>query len=108
MTIGEKIRQLRKEKNMSQADLADATGLTKGAIGMYEIGARNPKMETLEILADFFNVDMNFLVGRSVYTEIVATDEERIIISKYRALNRAGQEKVFEYLADLVASGRYI
>lgn len=107
MTIGEKIRQLRKEKNMSQADLSYATGLSKGAISMYELNARRPKIETLEVLADYFNVDMNFLTGRDIHTTLIADDRERIIISQYRALNHEGQEKVSEYVTDLVASGRY-
>lgn len=107
MTVGEKIRQLRKEKNMSQADLSYATGLTKGAISMYELNARNPKFETLEILADFFNVDMNYLLGKSEYTDIVADDTERLLFSMYRALNEEGKKKVAEYMSDLVASGKY-
>lgn len=107
MSVGEKIRQLRKEKNMSQVDLAMATGLTASAISMYELDSRNPKIETLEILADFFNVDMNFLTGREAHTSIIADDTERLLISQYRALNREGQEKVADYIADLVASGRY-
>ena len=107
MTVGDKIRQLRKEKNLSQADLAYETGITKAAISMYELGARNPKIETLEILADFFNVDMNFLTGRETHTSIIADDKERLLISQYRALNREGQEKVADYISDLVASGKY-
>lgn len=107
MTIGEKIRQLRKEKNMSQADLAMATGLSKGAISMYELNERNAKIETLEILADYFNVDMNFLTGRDMHTTLIASDEERLLVSKFRALNTEGQQKVLSYVADLVATGRY-
>ena len=73
MTVGDKIRQLRKEKNLSQADLAYETGLTKAAISMYELGARHPKIETLEILADYFNVDMDYITGRTITSGIVSS-----------------------------------
>ena len=107
MSVGQVIRQLRKEKNMSQADLAYATGLSKGAISMYELDERRPKIETLEVLADYFNVDMNYLTGRETHTSLIADDIERLIISQYRALNNEGREKVAEYISDLVASGKY-
>lgn len=58
------LRQLRKNKKLTQAELARLTGLTVSAISMYENGNREPNFETLEILADFFNVDMNFLLDK--------------------------------------------
>ena len=58
------LRNLRKDRGLTQAELAKLTGLTVSAISMYENGNREPSFETLEVLADFFNVDMNFLLGR--------------------------------------------
>ena len=65
MAFKERIKTLRLEKNLTQDELAKATGLSRSAIGMYESGSREPNFETLEVLADFFNVDMNYLLGRS-------------------------------------------
>lgn len=56
---------LRKQSGLSQTELADKTGLTRSAIGMYETGKRKPDYEVLEIFADFFNVNMDTLLGRS-------------------------------------------
>ena len=50
--------------NLSQAELADKLGVAKSTISMYEVGKREPDFETLEAIADFFNVDMNFLLGK--------------------------------------------
>lgn len=55
---------LRKRSGLSQLELAERIGLSKSAISMYEQGARRPSYEMLEALADFFNVDINFLIGR--------------------------------------------
>lgn len=50
---------------MSQQDLADALGISKSAINMYERGERQPNFETLESIADYFNVDIDYLLGRT-------------------------------------------
>ena len=63
--FSEMLVYLRKRAKLSQGDLANGTGLTRSAISMFELGKRQPEFETLEILADYFNVDMDFLLGRS-------------------------------------------
>lgn len=59
------LKRLRKSKGITQAELAKDLGVSKSTISMYEIGAREPDFETLEALADYFNVDMNYLTGWS-------------------------------------------
>lgn len=54
---------------MSQQELAEKSGCSRSAIGMYETGKREPDLETLEIFADIFNVDMDFLTGRAESSE---------------------------------------
>lgn len=56
----EMLKYLRVRDNLSQAELADKLGVAKSTISMYEVGKREPDFETLEAIADFFNVDMNF------------------------------------------------
>lgn len=56
---------LRKSEGLSQQELADKLGLTRSAIGMYETGKREPDLETFEAFADFFNVDMDYLHGKT-------------------------------------------
>ena len=59
------LKLLRNEKNMSQQELADALGISKSSINMYERGERQPNFEVLEAIADYFNVDIDFLLGRT-------------------------------------------
>lgn len=59
------LTSLRKQEGLSQKELAGKTGLTRSAIGMYETGKREPDFETLEIFADFFNVNMDTLLGKA-------------------------------------------
>ena len=64
--FSERLRQLRTECGISQQALANSLGdISKSSINMYERGEREPGLETLEAIADFFNVDMDFLLGKS-------------------------------------------
>lgn len=70
MAFNQRLRELRNKKGMSQSQLSKAIGISKSSISMYELGERNPDFETLELIADFFNVDMNYLLceeSRSTY-----------------------------------------
>ncbi len=59
-----RLRELRKSRNMTQPQLAQLLGIAKSTISMYENGRREPDLETLEAIADIFNVDLNSLVSR--------------------------------------------
>lgn len=50
---------------MTQGDLAEALNISRSSVSMYENGEREPDFETLEFIADYFNVDMNHLLGSS-------------------------------------------
>ena len=62
--FGSVLRNLRNSKNLTQKGLADKLGLSFSTISMYERGDREPGIETMEAIADFFNVDMNYLYGK--------------------------------------------
>lgn len=62
--FGKVLRILRKNKKLTQKKLADDLGLAFSTISMYERGEREPDFETLEAIADYFNVSMNILLGR--------------------------------------------
>ena len=55
-------KNLREQKNMTQEELAKALGVSKSTIGMYERGDREPNFEKLEVIADYFNVNMSDLI----------------------------------------------
>ena len=64
-TFKDMLKYLRMREGYSQAELADKLNISKSAISMYEVGKREPDFETLENIADLFNVDMNFLLGKN-------------------------------------------
>lgn len=78
-------KNLRLDKEMTQDGLAEALGITKQAVSHYERGARYPKPDVLEAISDFFNVDMDFLTGRSSRTTRLLTDDELRLLNAYRS-----------------------
>lgn len=64
--FSENLKMLRKYKNLSQDKLAEELNLSRSLIGMWESGQRKPSYETLELIADFFNVRLDDLSGRNV------------------------------------------
>lgn len=77
-TFKDMLKYLRERNDITQSQLAKKIGLSRSAIGMYETGEREPDFETLEAIADFFNVDMNFLLGKS-YDEMESQQNEKFI-----------------------------
>ena len=70
MEFKNRLYELRTQKGSPQAELAKAIGVSAGSIGMYENGARMPSRLTQEKLADYFNVTLDYLMGKesgSVY-----------------------------------------
>ena len=61
MAFKDVLKELRINRGLTQDDLSKGTGLAKSTISMYENGNREPNFETLELFADFFDVDMNTL-----------------------------------------------
>ena len=61
-------KRLRIASQLTQADMAQKLGIAKSTISMYENGNREPDFETLEKIADFFNVDTDYLLGRTEKT----------------------------------------
>ena len=66
MLIGERIRELRKQKNMTQHDLASTLGVSKTIISEYENNFKSPNNNNLEKLADILDVSIDYLFGRDI------------------------------------------
>lgn len=63
-----RLKELRAKRGLSQRALADNLHISKSAVSMYENGTREPDHETTELIADYFNVDVDYLLGRKDYT----------------------------------------
>lgn len=63
--FAERLQQARKEKGVTQKQISDEFGITTRAYGFWEHGGREPTIDTLKKLADYFDVTLDWLTGRS-------------------------------------------
>ena len=69
-----RIRDLREDMDLRQIDVTNATGIDQKTLSNYETGKTNPDSYALIRLADFFNVSIDYLVGRTDINILSKTD----------------------------------
>jgi len=97
--IAERLKLLRRERKLTKRDLVKELPLNYSTYANYESGFREPNSETLQLLASYFAVSLDYLLGvsnnRKKADEIaILTDDESEHIAKYRILDTHGREIV--------------
>jgi transcriptional regulator with XRE-family HTH domain len=64
MDIGDKIKKLRTEKDLSMRELGENIGVSHAHISKLESGINSPSVDLLEKLADFFNIDVSYFFSK--------------------------------------------
>ena len=64
--FGERLAQLRKDKNLSQAELARELNLGISSIAEYETGTQRIQLSTIKVLSEYFNVTVDYLIGTNI------------------------------------------
>ncbi|GHV48369.1 hypothetical protein FACS189499_07630 [Clostridia bacterium] len=62
--FGEQIVKLRKRNSLSEEKIAKDLGITQQSLNLYENGKRSPNLEMICKLAEYFNISLDYLVGR--------------------------------------------
>lgn len=65
--FGKILRELRLENGISQRALGDTLNMSNQTVSFWETGSREPDLDTLVKLAEYFNVSVDYLLGRNVY-----------------------------------------
>lgn len=100
-TFNETLRQLRKENNLTQREIAAKIALLESTYQSYEAGRTEPPIETLIKLADIFECSVDYLLGRANDIGLVAinndglSDVEKNLLAMFRKLDRQGQVKLY-------------
>lgn len=70
MTFSERLKELRLAKGLTQMQVSQSTGMSLLGYQRYEYGSREPAYNKLLALADYFNVSLDYLVGRTNNPEV--------------------------------------
>ena len=86
--FGEVLKKLRKAKGLTQEQLGERFNITKTGVSYWENGKATPSYEMLENIADYFNVDMNYLLGKSPIknsyrSELTEIPMENVVFDDY-------------------------
>jgi len=76
-TFGQRVREHRSRRELSQRKLADIIGVSTSSVNMYERDEREPSFRTLGVIADFFGVSTGYLLGRTDKADASATSPQR-------------------------------
>ncbi|MBQ5667061.1 MAG: helix-turn-helix domain-containing protein [Oscillospiraceae bacterium] len=107
-------KNLRKDNNLTQAELAKKLGVAPSTVGMYERGQREPDFETLEKIANYFSVNMNTRLGKENETDIVSTSHgiKIPVLGKVAAgIPITAVENILDYeeiSSEMASSGEYV
>lgn len=88
MTFSEKLVQLRKEKGLSQEDLAELCGVSRQAVSRWELGTSLPDMEKLLLLGNYFSVSMDYLLREEETRKTAEAAVEGVYIYSFEKICR--------------------
>lgn len=121
MTVGERIRKVRKEQGITQKKLSEQTGIAEITIRNYEANQYKPKFEQLQKIANALNISPYDLRGvpvavpkwdkieQATAAHLEAMEEREAFLKIYdNYLNDRGKKKIHEYMEDLIAQSRYL
>jgi transcriptional regulator with XRE-family HTH domain len=93
--IAQKIIELRKQKQLTQTDMAEHLSISRQAYSFYETGKHEMDFKSLCKLADFFGVSTDYLLGRyDTKPFLLDKDDEIVLVKKYRELDERGRSSV--------------
>lgn len=87
--LGKRIAYLRKKRNLSQYELAERLGFSRGKLANYEQGSRQPDYDTLRIIADFFDVSVEYLLygeAKQDKLPVLSEKDEKDIAKKLESI----------------------
>ncbi len=104
--LAERLKKLRKEKSLSQKVFAGIMKLSPSTIAMYETSQRDPDTTTLQNIADFFEVSVDYLLGRTDVRNLYTVDEHNTefneLIHEYKTPKQKELEDKKLYIFDMI------
>lgn len=98
-----RLKELRKKKNVTQQEVAEHLFITQHGYSNYEINKTEPNIETLCKLADYYNVTLDYLVGRNFVSDIgYLSEQQREAVSLMQKLDEQSLSRVIAYMSGII------
>ena len=119
---GDMIRKYRTEKGLTQKKLGELCGIADSNIRKYESGNQNPKIETLQKIADALDIPVNRLLAGKIISRdelkeklseyglphlVPDTEEERTVLENCKKLNETGKKEAAKRVEELTHLEKY-
>ena len=105
--FAQRLKELREFHGMSQAEVAECLNFSSAAISNYECGVREPGIDELILLADFFQISLDYIVGRSECS--IEHGKKKIIkytITENLKIPDSLNETEIEMIVHIIAGGK--
>lgn len=100
-----KLLELRKQHKKTQQEIADILGIKHTSYLSYEKGINEPNIEKLTALANYYNVSIDYLVGREWNNDIgYLTPQQKECVNEIKQLNENNLTKVLGYVSALIST----
>jgi len=104
--FGEKLRKLRKEKKLTMKEFGEKFNLAESTISGYETGNRKPEITIIEKFADFFDVSVDYLLGREIkntddtanFEDMLDDPEFEIFFKELKGSPEENRRKALDFL----------
>lgn len=100
--LGERLTKLRKQKKLTQQELANVLKISRSSLSQYEINKRQPDYDTLKMFADYFNVTIDYLITGNMFEKSPDEMWEKFLDPKtqifFKDLQDAPEEKIDELI----------
>ncbi len=99
-----KLKELRESNKLTQQDVGKIINVTQGAYNLYEKQEREISIKNLIILANYYNVSLDYLCGRQWNNQIgFIPDDKKEVVKLVLQLNETNTLKAFGYVSGLLA-----
>ena len=104
MSVSSNIVKLREQQGLNQKELAESLNMNRSVLNRIENGTRPVRDDELKVIADYFNVSADYLLGRDTPKAPALSDEQTNVLKGFDSLNSAGRNALMAVLDGLCAT----
>lgn len=105
--ISENLKKIRHDKQLTIHEVAEGMGISEIVYANIERGSCNAALSTLILMANYFNISLDSLISRNTEYNSNCSNQEKILLKKYRMLSSSGKDRANGYIEDLLKVSEY-